>query len=205
MLSVKLTIKLISTSDEWMIELMDEQMDGWVSDGVDERTDKWMDKCMKWLRWMDKDMRCVRLNNGFMDRRINIWGIWDGRIDESIYEGFGMDGWPARWTNEWGVQLGWMVRQNGLIEICMRCLIWMDECLIEMDYLHLSVTLHRWSSITWLIEQNECWYLWVVVGSSDAAGSAGSLCAGSGPVGDPKAPSEWAWMSLSHTVCNLAD
>ncbi len=104
-----------------MIELMDEQMDGWVSDGVDERTDKWMDKCMKWLRWMDKDMRCVRLNNGFMDRRINIWGIWDGRIDESMYEGFGMDGWPARRTNEWGFS----VRMDGQTE-------WTDRKMYEM-------------------------------------------------------------------------
>lgn len=173
--------------------------------------------------WRDECMRCVRSNNGFMDRRINIWGIWDWRINEqanqcmrglgwmdwlidwSMYDIFGMDGWPARCTNEWGVQLGWMARQKdvwdvwfGWMNVWMRWNIW-------MDYLHLSVILHRSSSITWLNEQNECWYLWVVVGSSDAAGSAGSLCAGSGPVGDPKAPSEWAWMSLSHTVCNLAD
>lgn len=53
-----------------------------------------------------------------------------------------------------------------------------------------------------LIEQNECWYLWVVVGSSGAAGSAGSLCAGFGPAGAPEAPLEWAGMSRSQTVCS---
>lgn len=54
-------------------------------------------------------------------------GWMEGLIDRSMYDIFGMDGWPARQTNVGGVQLRWMARLNGQTERCMRCLIWMDE------------------------------------------------------------------------------
>lgn len=47
-----------------------------------------------------------------------------------------------------------------------------------------------------------CWYLWVVVGSSGAAGSAGYLCAGFGPASALEAPLERAGTSRSQTVCS---